>query len=135
METGANSRQAFIFTCTNFASARAPFDAHTLASRGSDYYEKTSVVKGHHVYKAVWTPFIGEELPVQPEDHNDHDEHAVAFFGHLNGLQLDCSIVRSFALGRHYVGAPHGKAKYFTGTRRGGRGGRLTLARRALERA
>ena len=49
-----------------------------MASLGSDYYEKASVVKGHHVYKAVWTPFLGEELSVQPEDHNDHDEHAIA---------------------------------------------------------
>ena len=49
-----------------------------MASLGSDYYEKASVVKGHHVYKAVWTPFWGEELSVQPEDHNDHDEHAIA---------------------------------------------------------
>ena len=47
-----------------------------MASLGSDYYEKASVVKGHHVYKAVWTPFWGEELSVQPEDHNDHDEPA-----------------------------------------------------------
>ena len=49
-----------------------------MASLGSDYYEKSSVVKGHHVYKAVWKPFWGEELSVQPEDHNDHDEHAIA---------------------------------------------------------
>ena len=42
-----------------------------MASHGSDYYERASVVKGHHVYKAVWMHFIGEELPVQPEDHND----------------------------------------------------------------
>ena len=28
LETGANSRQAFIFTCTNFVHARVPFDAH-----------------------------------------------------------------------------------------------------------
>ena len=49
-----------------------------MASLGSVYYEKASVVKGHHVYKAVWTPFLGEELSVQPEDHNDHDEHAIA---------------------------------------------------------
>ena len=47
-----------------------------MASLGSDYYEKASVVKGHHVYKAVWTPFLGEELSVQPEDHNDHDDPA-----------------------------------------------------------
>ena len=34
-----------------------------MASLGSDYYEKASVVKGHHIYKAIWTPMIGEELP------------------------------------------------------------------------
>ena len=76
METGANSRQALIFTFTNFARIRAPFEADSVSAHGgSYYYEKASVVKGHHVYKAVWTPFIGEELPVQPEY---HEEHAVA---------------------------------------------------------
>ena len=25
---------------------------------------KESVLRGHRVYKAVWTPLIGEELPV-----------------------------------------------------------------------
>ena len=28
-----------------------------MASLGSDYYEKASVVKGHPIYKAVWTTF------------------------------------------------------------------------------
>ena len=41
-------------------------------------YEKESVVRGHHIYKASWTPSIGEELPVQREDGNQHDDHAVA---------------------------------------------------------
>ena len=40
--------------------------------------EGERIVKGHHVYKVVWTPFWGEELSIQPEDHNDHDEHAIA---------------------------------------------------------
>ena len=39
-------------------------------------YEKESVVRGHHVYKAIWTPAIGEELEVRTEDDNDHDQHA-----------------------------------------------------------
>ena len=30
------------------------------------------------MYKTVWTPFIGEELPLKAEDGNSHDEHAVA---------------------------------------------------------
>ena len=49
-----------------------------MASLGSDYYEKARVVKGHHIYKAIWTPVIGEELPAQAEDRNDYDEHTVA---------------------------------------------------------
>ena len=31
----------------------------------SGVYEKESVVRGHHIYKTVWTPVIGEELPVE----------------------------------------------------------------------
>ena len=37
-------------------------------------YEKESVVRGNHIYKASWTPRIGEELS---EDDNQHDNHAV----------------------------------------------------------
>ena len=52
-------------------------------------YKKASVVKGHHIYIAVRTPVIGEELHAKPED-NKHDEHAVALIlggrtvGHLS---------------------------------------------------
>lgn len=41
-------------------------------------YEKSSVVKGHHIYKFVWTPVIGEELQTKLEQNNEHDRHAVA---------------------------------------------------------
>ena len=49
-----------------------------MASEGSDSYEKTSVIGGHHIYKSVWIPFIGEELVVEAEDGNEHDKNAVA---------------------------------------------------------
>ena len=52
-----------------------------MASLGSDFYEKASVVKGHHIYKAIWMPVINEELPAQAEDHNDHDEHVAVTKG------------------------------------------------------
>ena len=39
--------------------------------------EVESVVRGHHVYKAVWTPVIGEELLLEAEDDNVHDKYAV----------------------------------------------------------
>ena len=37
-----------------------------------------SIVRGHHVYKSVWTPYIGEVLPVQEELGNEHDSYAVS---------------------------------------------------------
>ena len=40
--------------------------------------ELQSVVRGHHVYKVVWTPVIGEELSVKSEENNDHDRRAIA---------------------------------------------------------
>ena len=36
------------------------------------------VVRGHYVYKRMWTPVIGEELTVLPEENNIHDRYAVA---------------------------------------------------------
>ena len=36
-----------------------------MASEGSiseDRHEEASVIRGHRVYKSVWTPVVGEEL-------------------------------------------------------------------------
>ncbi len=51
-----------------------------MASQGppDSRFVKSSVVRGHHVYKAVWTPALREELIVKAEDGNAHDEHAMA---------------------------------------------------------
>ena len=40
--------------------------------------QKDSVVRGHHVYKSVWTPVIGKELYLEPEESNEHDKNAMA---------------------------------------------------------
>ena len=37
-----------------------------------------SVVRGHHVYKDVWTPYTGEELTIAAEESNSHDQYAMA---------------------------------------------------------
>ena len=34
-------------------------------------------VRRHYVYKTVWDPVIGEELPAEREEGNTHDRHAV----------------------------------------------------------
>ena len=56
------------------------------------------VVRGHHVYKDVWTPFIGEELMVLREPENEYDCFAVA-------ITLDGSVVGRVPkeLSRHFV--------------------------------
>ena len=36
-----------------------------------------SVIRGHHVYSAIWTPMIGEYLEVCRELENLHDRRAV----------------------------------------------------------
>ena len=49
-----------------------------MASQGSSRLEKPTVICGHHVYKDIWTPYVGEKLSLSLEDVNDHDRYAVA---------------------------------------------------------
>ena len=44
----------------------------------NDSYEKTSVMRGHHIYKSIWTPIIGEELVPEAREDNGHDKHTFA---------------------------------------------------------
>ena len=44
--------------------------------------------RGHHVYKSLWTPDVGEELRVQIEEDNIFDEFAVAVFKDGNILAM-----------------------------------------------
>ena len=37
-----------------------------------------SVVRGHHIYKSIWTPFLGEVLRVEMEERNEEDRYALA---------------------------------------------------------
>ena len=41
-------------------------------------YRIESSVCGHHIYKDVWSPVIGDELLVEVEEHNTFNEFAVA---------------------------------------------------------
>ena len=38
----------------------------------------SSVIRGHHFYKQVWTPFVGERLEARKEYGNKHCSFAVA---------------------------------------------------------
>ena len=48
-----------------------------MVSQGEAVCVLEGVVCGHHVYKATWTPTVGEILVVRQEPGNDHDRHAV----------------------------------------------------------
>ena len=39
-------------------------------------HKKNSVVTGQHIYKTIWTPFIGEMLPAKIEEGNLYDRYA-----------------------------------------------------------
>ena len=61
-----------------------------MGSIGTDaIYLYKSVIRGHHVYKNVWTPRIGEILQVARDTDNHQDRFAVgmlkedAIVGHV----------------------------------------------------
>ena len=45
----------------------------SYSSRMEGEAVQQSAVHGHHIYKKVWRPDIGQELPVLPEPNNRHD--------------------------------------------------------------
>ncbi len=51
-----------------------------MASQGTSDLVHTldSVVRGHHVYRRIWTPTVGEQLQLRPEEDNESDPRAVA---------------------------------------------------------
>ena len=42
-----------------------------------EHFYLESTVRGHHVYKSIWTPFIGQVLQTSTEE-NGHDRFAIA---------------------------------------------------------
>ena len=50
----------------------------TASESAGGLYVMESVVRGHHVYKCVWTPRIGEQLQCKHEENNSNDVRAVA---------------------------------------------------------
>ena len=68
----------FIFY-TVCASAKSEFTRkEQLGNANMKELRKDSVVRGHHIYKSILTPVIGEELNLECEESNEHDEYAVA---------------------------------------------------------
>ena len=61
-----------------------------------DEWRFVCVVRGYHVYKDVWDPYLGDGFTTKHERNNPHDKYAVAVLpvdakskrtvGHLNRL-------------------------------------------------
>ena len=54
----------------------------TSPSTTPELFTLESVVRGHHIYKRVWTPMLGEKLQIAIEDDNSNDARAVAVQKH-----------------------------------------------------
>ena len=49
-----------------------------MAAVPSNVVQIASVIRGHHVFKQIWTPVIGEELHLEQEIGNPYYHFAVA---------------------------------------------------------
>ena len=47
-------------------------------STRAELFTLESVVRGHHIYKRIWTPMLGERLQIEVEEGNRNDARAVA---------------------------------------------------------
>ena len=66
--------------------ARAHTKVETAFSADDFTFQLPSVIRGHHIYKSVWTPSIGETLALQVDAENEHDAYAV-------GIVKDSAVV------------------------------------------
>lgn len=55
-----------------------------VGTEGDAVFLYTSVIRGHHIYKTVWTPTVGETLQVSQELSNPHDVYAVSVLKDAN---------------------------------------------------
>ena len=57
-----------------------------------------SVMRGHHIFKGIWTPRTGEIVQVRQEAGNPHDRNAVALLKQADGTVVG-HVPSSFLLG------------------------------------
>ena len=49
----------------------------SVVAGGDAIFVLSCVIRGHHIYKTVWSPSTGEILEAAREPNNPHDHHAV----------------------------------------------------------
>ena len=57
------------------------------ASEECETFTMESAIRGHHIYKGIWTPVLGQVLETKPEEDNAKDAHAVGvlLYGQIVG--------------------------------------------------
>ena len=66
----------------------------TMSSQAEDTSSFQGIVRGHHINKSIWTPWLGEQLILCTETGNKHDKYTVSIFkkktivGHIPCLQI-----------------------------------------------
>ena len=62
-------RVVYAYSCFSLVTAR---------SQKMETYEVNSCVHGHHIFRGIWNPMIGEQLVGKREASNIQDVYAVA---------------------------------------------------------
>ena len=65
-----------------YTLAQRPYIVGVMVTQTEETFSTVSVARGHHVYKSVRTPLLGERLSVRSETGNNHDKYAVSFVKH-----------------------------------------------------
>ena len=80
-----------------------------------------SVIRGHHIYKSVWTPFLGEGLTIQREEpRNRHDRFSVCV---MKGHDVAGHVPREFSKTVRYFLRSGGQGSCtVSGPRKNGKG-------------
>ena len=72
---------------------------HMVTEDSEEEFLTDSMVRGHHIYREVWTPVVGEHLECIREEDNAEDRYAVAVIkdsttvGHLpRRISMLCSL-------------------------------------------
>ena len=94
-------------------------DAHVAGLLDTVHHEMDNVVCGHYVYKLVWLLIIGEQLILEKELANSHNEFAVTV---IKDSQMVGHILKNYSQITYYFITLRGSITcYITGKWRNGK--------------
>ena len=79
-----------------------------------------SVIRGHHIYKHIWWPFVGEVLTSEREEGNNHNKFAVSLLKNATVIgHVPQELLRVFW---HFIRHGGTITRELTGQRKRGKG-------------